>query len=162
MKKSYDLLVNKIINIPWNWLRNGFDVTKSITWDEKSTTILSASLEITVEPTASDVRSWVDLNTSEVQAFYWALLDSSPKSELVDIIGTLVSGSNTFNFLVAKNFVSALSIDFKITARVIIEYEGNEPSVSLLDQITNFIEENPVLAVGGLIVSILIYKEVKK
>jgi len=162
MKKSYDLLVDKVITIPWNWGRNGFDVTRSITWDEKSTTIVSAVLDITVAPSASDVLSWVDLNSDKIQSFYWALFDVSPKSESVDIIGKLVSGSNTFNFLVSKNFVSALTIDFKITARVIIEYEGSEPSVGLIDQIIHFVEENPLLVIGGVIASVVVYKGVKK
>ena len=127
--KLYPLWDNKELRVPEFWSRNGMSVTKSITWDEGTTNILGARLDITVDPGRIDTRAWIEHNGVETPLWYWEW-EHNPKSDSFDIIGSLKNGSNLFKFVGAKDILTyPLLAVFVVTASVVIEYEGDEPEV---------------------------------
>jgi len=125
--KTYEIFRNKEVVVPWNWSKNAVSIAKDITWDEKNTTISSVKLRTTIKPSEGYTKAWIELNYTEVGFMSWVLGDNSLKSSEVDIIGSIVNGSNFFNIVVAKEFANFNTVSFIITEQVIIEYEGTEP-----------------------------------
>ena len=127
--KTYKIFENREVKLPWNWSKNSISVSKSITWDEKNTTITSAKLRFTIDPNAGYVKAWVEHNYSEIGRFIWALGDSTPRSEEFDIVGVLINGSNYFKVVVAKEFGNLATVKFVVSVTVVITYEGDEPDI---------------------------------
>ena len=126
--KTIDLWLNHVLEIPNLWGSNGVSVTKSVKWDETKTTLIKAELLVTVSPNVGYVKSWINLNGVSVQSFYWSIGDSGAKTDRTDIIGSLLNGSNIFNFIGAKEFANPAFVSFIITARLILEFEGEAPN----------------------------------
>ena len=127
--KTFKIFENREIKVPWNWSRVGISLSKNITWDEKGTTITSAGLRFTVDPSSGHVKAWVEHNYNEIGRFNWALGDSTPRSEEFDIVGVLSNGSNYFKVVVAKEFGNLATVKFVVSVIVVITYEGKEPDI---------------------------------
>lgn len=125
--KAYPLWNNKELKVPALWSRNGMSIKKSITWNPQTTDILSARLDIIIDPSVGYVKAWVEHNLTEIQRWWWVINDATPKSDSVDIIGTLYNGPNLFKFVGAKEFANPVIVLFVVTASVVIEYTGDEP-----------------------------------
>lgn len=128
--KSYSIWNLAELKIPELWSRDGMSVKKSITWSEERTTLLSARLDINIDPDTGYVKAWLEHNLNEVQRWWWMIGDSAPKSDSVDVIGTLYNGSNLFRFVGAKEFANPAKVVFTVTASLILEYDGTEPETS--------------------------------
>ena len=127
--KTYKIFENREIKVPWNWSKNSISVSKNITWDEKDTTIISAGLRFTVDPSSGHVKALVEHNYNEVGRFNWVLGDATPRSGEFDIIGVLSNGSNYFKVIVAKEFGNLATVIFVVSVTVVITYEGKEPDI---------------------------------
>ena len=125
--KTYEIFRNKEVVVPWNWSKNAVSIAKDITWDEKNTTISSVKLRTTIKPSEGYTKAWIELNYTEVGFMSWVLGDNSLKSSEVDIIGSIVNGSNFFNIVVAKEFANFNEVKFVLSQQVVISYEGKEP-----------------------------------
>lgn len=124
--RTIKIFEHKEVKLPWNWTKKGIDLTRAITWDEKKTTVTSARLRLTVDPSSGYVKSYVEHNYSEVGRITWALGDASSKSEEFDTIGNLVNGSNYFKVVVAKEFGNTATVIFVVSATLVITYEGDD------------------------------------
>jgi len=146
--KSYPLWVDAQLKIPELWSKNGMTIKKTISWDQETTNILSARLDIDMNPDIGYVKAWVEHNVVEIQRWWWVIGDESAKQDSADITGTLYNGSNTFKFVGAKEFANPAKVVFIVTASVIIEYEGEEPEIGE-DWIKLIQEVASGVAIGG-------------
>ena len=124
--RTIKIFEHKEVKLPWNWSKKGIDLTRAITWDEKKTTVTSARLRLTVDPSSGHVKSWIEHNYNEVGRIGWALGDASSKSEEFDSIGNLVNGSNYFKVVVAKELGNIGPVTFIVSAVLVITYEGED------------------------------------
>jgi len=127
--KTFKIFENREVKVPWNWSKNSISVSKNITWDEKDTTIISAGLRFTVDPSSGHVKAWVEHNYNEIGRFNWILGDATPRSEEFDIVGVLSNGSNYFKVVVAKEFGNLATVKFVVSVTVVITYEGEDPII---------------------------------
>lgn len=127
--KTFKIFENREVKVPWNWSKNSISVSKNITWDEKVTTITSARLRFTVDPSSGHVKAWVEHNYNEIGRFNWILGDATPRSEEFDVVGVLVNGGNYFKAIVAKEFGNLATVKFIVSVTVVITYEGKEPEI---------------------------------
>jgi len=127
--KTFKIFENREIKVPPLWSKNGISISKSITWNEKDTTITSAKLRLTIKPSMGYVKAWTELNYNEIGRFSWILGDNSVRSEEFDIIGVLINGSNYFKVIVAKEFGNFFEIVFVVSVTVVITYEGKDPDI---------------------------------
>jgi len=127
--KTFPIFENRKIHVPWNWSKNGAEVSKSITWTEGKTTVIGAKLRFTVDPNVGYTKAWVEFNYSEIARFHWALGEKSPQSEEFDVIGNLVNGSNHCKIVGAKEAGNTSDVVFYISVSVVLTYEGDDPDV---------------------------------
>ena len=127
----YPLWMNKELVVPSLSLRNSMEANKSITWDEETTNILSAVLDIKVDPGTLHTRACIEHNLDEIPLWWWEW-EHNVRSGTFSIMTALNNGPNKFKFVGAKDLIAiAFRAKFVVTASIIIEYSGEEPEEGL-------------------------------
>jgi len=127
--KEYPIWQNKKLEIPWYAGSTSDTVKKDIAWDEAKTKIRSGRLDITAKANA---RTNLDiyLNYNEVIHFHWELWEEGARKEASEDITALIkNGTNIFSAEFYKDPVNPLGVGVIFTVTVLIEFEGEEPTV---------------------------------
>jgi len=127
--KEYPVWLNKRLEIPWFGGSTGDTVKKDIAWDETKTKIVSGRIDVTAKASA---RTNLDiyLNYNEIVHFHWELWEEGVTKTFSDDITALIkNGTNVFEAQFYKDPVNPLGVGVTFTVTVIIEFEGEEPSV---------------------------------
>lgn len=132
--QQVSFFANHLLSIPVSWMGNNVEVKKSYKFDEAKTTIVSATLRISaVNGGLSDavVLSTI-FNLSEVSSLVWNTAELSvTKTSDVDVTPFLINGDNTLKFdLTRASALQIITKDVWITAILLIEYEGDAPTVN--------------------------------
>ena len=127
--KEYPVWLNKKLEIPFYGGSAGDTVKKDITWNENKTRIVSARMDVEAKASA---RTNLDiyLNYSEVVHFHWELWEEgASKTFSGDVTALIKNGTNVFQADFYKDPVNPFGVGATFTVTVLIEYEGEEPSV---------------------------------
>lgn len=132
--QQVSFFANHLLSIPVSWMGNNVEVTKNYKVDEAKTIIHSATLKISaVNGGLSDavVLSTV-FNLSEVASLVWNMAELGvTKTSDVDVTPFLINGDNTLKFdFTRASGLQFITKDVWITAILLIEYEGDDPTVT--------------------------------
>ncbi len=134
--RSYYAFKDYILKIGWSPLDTQTSCSRNvdIRWDDKSTTILDAKLYIEVEPDAGSVGFKMHMNSEKVYDTIWQPWEDNRRGDTVSVLGILVNGTNKFDITAWKHpFPYPFERNVRVTAYVVISYEGEEPNVTPID-----------------------------
>jgi len=120
---SYSILVNHVLEVPWNWVSNSVERLIDIVWKPEETRILSARLRWLASTTAwFPVAMYIYFNREQV----W----SGPVEDgEQDVTGLLTRGVNEFKLVTSKLMWHLFSYSVTVSAYLILEWEGEPPDV---------------------------------
>lgn len=129
---SRPIWTDHMIDIPVNWMCNGDKRQITIQFDPTVTQILSASLNVRVASDYGDGYAVVEVNGSEIMAFYYDDFEGGIwKEQTKDISSMINVGENIFACNVCTNdILHFMGRRFWVYGTLTITYEGIPPDVT--------------------------------